>query len=151
MAINANTNRHLVTLPNGNKFYIRRYDAFLSLRILGDIQKRFLAPFIQLMETRGEQSNGEDHFGQAADKLSRNLEGDALIDVVRKVLHPDFVTVVIEDGEPEKLDEGLLNLAINDISDVIALVVEVLKYNYTDLFTRGRTLIGQAQENMAIH
>jgi hypothetical protein len=55
---------------------------------------------------------------------------------------------MIGDNEPEKLDEGLLNLAIHDVSDIIALVVEVLKYNYTDLFTRGRTLIGQVRENM---
>jgi hypothetical protein len=147
----AGPTRHEFVLDNGNKFYIRRYDAFLSLKILGDIQKRFLAPFVQMIETRGEQSNGEDHFGQAVDKLSRNLEGDALIDLVRKVLHPDYVTVVIDDEEPEKLDEGLLNRSIHDVSDIIALVVEVLKYNYTELFTRGRTLIGQARENMVVH
>jgi hypothetical protein len=104
-----------------------------------------------MIETRGEQSNGEDHFGQAVDKLSRNLEGDSLVDLVKKVLHPDYVTVAIEGEEPEKFDEGMLNRAIGDVSDVVALVVEVLKYNYTDLFTRGRTLIGQARENMVVH
>jgi hypothetical protein len=142
--------RHEFVLDNGNKFYIRRYDAFLSLKILGEIQKRFLAPFVQMIETRDAKVNGEDHFGNAVDKLSRNLDGDALIDLVKKVCHPDYVTVVIDGQDPEKFDEGLLNLAIADVSDVIALVVEVLKYNYTALFTRGRTLIGQARENMAI-
>jgi hypothetical protein len=143
--------RHVFTLDNGNKFHIRRYDAFLSLKILGDIQKRFLAPFIQMIETRDQKTNGEDHFGQAVDKLSRNLEGESLIELVTKVLHPEFVTIEIEGQDPEKFDEGLLNLAIHDVSDVIALVVEVLKYNYTDLFTRGKTLIGQARESMVIH
>jgi hypothetical protein len=142
--------RHEFVLDNGNKFYIRRYDAFLSLKILGEIQKRFLAPFVQMLETRDQQANGADHFGEAVDKLSRNLDGDLLIDLVKKVCHPDFVTIAIEGQEPEKFDEGLLNLAIVDISDVIALVVEVLKYNYTSLFMKGRTLIGQARENMAI-
>ena len=34
--------RNEFTLENGNKFYIRRYDAFLSLRVLGEVQKKFL-------------------------------------------------------------------------------------------------------------
>jgi hypothetical protein len=143
--------RHEFVLDNGNKFLIRRYDAFLSLKILGEIQKRFLSPFVQMIETRDRPANGEDHFGEAVDKLSRNLDGDLLIDLVKKVCHPDFITVVVEGQDPEKFDEGLLNLAIADVSDVIALVVEVLKYNYTGLFTKGRTLIGQARESMVIH
>lgn len=141
--------RHEFVLRNGNKFLIRRYDAFLSLKILGELQKRFLAPFVQIIEMRGQQANGEDHFGQAVDKLSRNLDGDQLIDLVKKVLHPDYVTVVMEGEDPEKIDEGLINRSTDDIADVIMLVVEVIKYNYTELFTRGRTLIGQAQQGMA--
>jgi hypothetical protein len=141
--------RYEFVLDNGNKFLIRRYDAFLSLKILGEIQKRFLAPFVQMIENRDQPANGVDHFGDAVDKLSRNLDGDLLVDLVKKVCHPEFVTVVVEGHEPEKFDEGMLNLAINDVSDVIALVVEVLKYNYTDLFTKGRTLFGQARESMA--
>jgi hypothetical protein len=146
---NMASNRYEFVLSNGNKFYIRRYDPFVSLRILGEIQKRFLAPIVQMVETRDQKVNGEDHFGNAIDKLSKNLGGDELIDLVKKVLHSDYITVVIDNGEPEKLDEGLLNRSTDDISDVIALVVEVLKFNYSDLFTKGRTLIGQAQGIMA--
>jgi hypothetical protein len=142
--------RREFVLDNGNKFLIRRYNPFLSLEILGELQKRFLGPFVQLIESRDRPANGEDHFSQAMDKLSRNLDGASLVDLVKKVCHPDYVTVVVQGQEPEKFDEGMLNLAINDVSDVILLVKEVLVYNYTDLFTKGRTLIGQARENMAI-
>ena len=32
--------RNEIKLDNGNTFYIRRYDVFLSLKILGEVQKR---------------------------------------------------------------------------------------------------------------
>ena len=49
----ADAKRVEFVLDNGNKFYIRRYDAFLSLRILGEVQKRFLAPPRQdVLDTR---------------------------------------------------------------------------------------------------
>lgn len=143
--------RHELTLSNGNKFFIRRYDAFLSLKILGELQKKFLAPFVIMIESRTQEANGEDHFGNAVDKLSRNLGGDELVSLVKQLLHPEFITVVIDNDPPEKIDEGLLNRAIEDISDLIELVKEILTYNYSDLFTKGRTLIGQAQDSMAIH
>lgn len=150
----AKASRHEFTLDNGNKFYIRRYDAFNSLKILGDVQKRFLAPLVSVFEavdTRSSgRTNGEDHFVSAIENISRQLDGDALVDLARKVLHPDYVTIVIDNGEPQKLDEGSLNLATDGVFDVITLVVEVLKYNYADLFTKGKTLIGKAQETMAI-
>lgn len=149
----AKVSRHEFTLSNGNKFYIRRYDAFNSLKILGDVQKRFLAPLVAVFEavdSRKDAKNGEDHFVNAVEAMSQQLDGDALVDLARKVLNPEFVTVVIDNGEPQKLDEGSLNLATDGIFDIITLITEVLKHNYAELFTKGKTLIGKAQETMAM-
>jgi len=142
--------RHEFKLDNGNKLYIRRYDAFLSLRILGEVQKRFLTPFSAIMEARDANANSTA-FNDAVDRISKSLDGDALVDLAKKVLNPDFVSVSIDNDEAQKLDEGALNMATDSIFDVISVIVEVLRYNYTELFTRGRTLIGQVQDSTVIH
>ena len=135
-------------LDNGNKFYIRRYDAFLSLRILGEVQKRFLAPLAAVMESRGN-ANGSDGESIAIERLSKSLDGESLVDLAKKVLNPDFVSVMIDDDPPERIDEGLLNRATDNVYDVVAVVYKVLEVNYRELFTRGKTLIGEVTSNTA--
>lgn len=147
-------NREEFKLDNGNCFYIRRYDAFLSMKILGDVQKKFLGPFALFMDTVNAELPQEVRDKRTQDaiaQISMSLDGESLIDMAKKVLNPEFVSVSIDGGPPQKLDEGTLNLAIDDIYDVVALVFEVLKVNYAALFTRGRNLIGQAQSEAAIH
>jgi Phage tail assembly chaperone protein, TAC len=141
-------------LENGNKFYIRRYDAFLSLRILGEVQKKFLSPLASFMEAQ-DKSLGEEvqmrNMFDALEKISRSLDGESLVDLTKKVLNPEYISVSYQ-GEPaEQLNEGMLNRVTDSVYDVILLVIEVLKVNYSELFTRGRTLIGTAQGATAIH
>jgi len=143
----ADQKRTEVVLDNGNKFFIRRYDAFLSLRILGEVQRRFLAPFAAIMDARSN-ANGTDNEANAIDRLSRSLDGDSLVDLARKVLNPDFVSVMIDDDPPERIDEGLLNRATDNVYDVVFIIYKVLEINYRELFTRGRTLIGEATSPM---
>jgi hypothetical protein len=141
-------------LENGNKFYIRRYDAFLSLRVLGEVQKKFLVAFTSLMEaqdrTLSEEAQERNLF-KAIDNVSKSLDGDSIVSLVKQVLNPEFISVSIEGEPPEKLDEGMLNRSTDNIYDVVSVVFEVLKVNYTELFTRGRILIGQEQSPTAIH
>jgi len=140
--------RHEFKLENGTKFFIRRYDVFLSLEVLGDVQKRFLGPLAMLTEAIDKSNPAEvrERFSQTAiENFSKNLDGPALTYLVKRVLNPEYVSVSIDDRPPEQLEEGQLNLAVDSVYDVIALVFEVLRYNYEDLFTRGRTLIGKAQ------
>jgi len=148
----AESKRIEFVLDNGNKFYIRRYDAFLSLKILGEVQKRFLAPVAALLESReAVNENGHDAFGSAVEKLSRSLDGDGLVELVKRVLHPDYISVVIDGDAPEKIDEGLLNRSVDGVYDIVALVVKILEVNYKELFTRGKNLIGEATSNTAVH
>ena len=140
--------RHEFVLDNGNKFYIRRYEAFLAIKILGEVQKRFLVAFTSLMEANDKSLGAEAqerNMMKAIESVSRSLDGDSMVALIKLVLNPEYVTVIIGEETPNKLDEGLLNRSIDSIYDVIALVFEVLKVNYTELFTRGKTLIGAAQ------
>jgi len=142
--------RHEFQLDNGNKFYIRRYDAFLSVEILGEVQKCLVLPLTAILEAKDTTINLES-FNSVIEKASKSLDGPTLVSMTKLVLNPNFISVSIDNGEPQRLEEGPLNLAVDGVFDVIALFVEVLVYNYKDLFTRGPTLIGRVQSNTVIH
>ena len=140
-------NRYEFELDNGNKFYIRRYDPFLSLEVLGEVQRKFLPPLAALMEANdsgAEKQDRVDNALKAVEMVSKTLDGKSLIALVKIVLNPEYVSVSIQADPPIRLDEGALNRACDDVFEVIKLVVEVLRYNYEKLFTQGRNLIGQA-------
>jgi hypothetical protein len=144
--------RNEIKLDNGNTFYIRRYDVFLSLKILGEVQKRFLVAFTSLMEANDKsigQEAQERNLFKAIDSLSKSLDGESIVALVKLVLNPEFVSVSIGGDPPEKVDEGMLNRATDSLFDVVFVLFEVLQVNYKELFTRGRTLIGQGQSNTA--
>jgi hypothetical protein len=138
-------------------FYIRKFDAFLSLRILGDLQKKLIGPIVSLWEGQAEatkdtnDSNAKPspeaklNFTAGVEKISASLDGDTLVLLAKKLLNSEFISVVIGNEPPMKLDEGMLNRATDNLGDVVALLVEVVKVNYMELFIRGRTLIGQVQ------
>jgi Phage tail assembly chaperone protein, TAC len=146
--------RHEFSLQNGNKFYIRKYDAFLSLRVLGEVQKKFLVALTSLMEAQDaslSEEAKERNLFKAIDSISKSLDGDSIVALVKQVLNPEFISASIEGEPPEKLDEGMLNRSTDSLFDVLSIVFEVLKVNYTELFTRGRTLIGMESPQGVVH
>ena len=145
--------RHEFELDNGNKFYIRRFDPFLSLEVLGEVQRKFLPPLASLLEANDEGQDQDARMEaamKAVEKISQTLDGKSLIALVKTVLNSDYVAVSIQADPPIRLDEAALNRACDDVFDVIKLVVEVLRYNYEKLFTQGRSLIGRASSSQAI-
>jgi len=137
---------------NGNTFYLRRYDPFLSLQILGEVQKKFLPPLASLLEANDAGQEETARISAAMDaveKVSKTLDGNSLVSLVKLVLNQDYISVSIDGAEPRRLDEGALNLSCEDVADVISLVVEMMRYNYERLFTQGRTLIGQGAPQAA--
>ena len=146
--------RHDFSIENGTKFHIRRYDVFTSMKILGDVQKKFLAPFALFMEANDKSMSQEirdKNMVDAVEKFSKSLDGDSLIEITKKVLDPEYISVSINGEPPQKLEPHVLNLSVDSISDVIALVIEVMKVNYEDLFMKGKTLIGKVQSPGASH
>jgi len=115
-------------------------------------KRSFLVAFTSLIEANDKslsEEAKERNLFKAIDNISRSLDGDSLIALVKQVLNPEFVSVSIGGKPPEKLDEGMLNRSIDSVYDVVAIVFEVLNVNYKELFTRGRTLIGQEQSPTA--
>jgi hypothetical protein len=121
---------------------------------LGEVQKKFLVALSSLMEAKDdtlEEEEKDRKLFRAIDTISKSLDGDSIVALVKLVLNPEFVSVVIEGEPPEKLDEGMLNRSTDSLFDVVSLVFEVLKINYSELFTRGKTLIGVEQSSTAVH
>jgi len=141
--------RHEVTI-GANTFYLRRYDPFLGLEILGDLQQRLGAPLLSSMEGRAGLGN-EDAFSAMMSglaKLSASMDGKALTSVARRLLLPDFVSVAANGGEPRKLDASaiaLLNLGMEDLAE---LCVEVAKFQFGPFFERLRSLTGAVASQM---
>src|SRR3954453_10082981 len=144
--------RHEFKLENGTCFYIRRYDVFLAMKILGDVQKKFMTPFALFIESNDQKLSQEirdRNLMSAIQQFSLNIDGDSLIQIAKTVLNSEYISVSVGGNPAEKLTENVLNMATESIVDVVALVLEVLKVNYEDLFTRGKTLIGQATAPVA--
>jgi hypothetical protein len=117
------------------------------MKILGDVQKRFMTPFALFMEANDKklsQDIRDRNLMSAIQQFSLSIDGDSLIEITKTVLQTEYVSVSIGGNPPEKLTDNVLNMATDSVIDVVMLVLEVLKVNYEDLFTRGKTLIGAA-------
>lgn len=125
-------------------FYIRRYDAFLSLEILGDLQRRFFAPLLAIMD--GAQSGTPEQktaaFSAGLEKMSVGLDGPTLRDLAAKLLNSEFISVSISGAEPRKLDQVAIAQSLSGAADVIDLCLAVVKANYSDFGQRWPALSG---------
>lgn len=145
MAVNKiepfNLNGHAV-------FYIRKYEPFLALEILGDLQTKFLAPLAALMESADETASEDTkmkYIFDGIDRLSRNLDGKSLVTLSKIVLNGEYISVEIDKEPVERLTENLLNRAIEDVGEVVELIIKVLEVNYKSVFTRAMSRIGAAR------
>jgi hypothetical protein len=129
-----------------NTYHVRKYEPFLSLEILGELQKHFLAPLTSALEAK-DSKNEAEAMGVVSDsleKLSRNLDGKTLVALAKMVLLPDYVAVSIGDKEAQKLTPGALNMAVADVGELIELFIAVVRHNYESVFTSWAGRIGSA-------
>jgi hypothetical protein len=133
-------------------FYIRKYEPFLALEILGELQTKFLAPLAAFMESADEKTADETKTKYVMDgieRLSRNLDGKELVKMAKMLLNGEYISVSIDNEPAEKLSEHLLNRGVEDVSELAELVIEVIKENFANVFTRGQTLIGKGRSSIA--
>jgi hypothetical protein len=128
-------------------YYVRKYEPFLALKILGDLQRRFLGPMATFMESRPDEEMNIGLMIKGIGSISASLDGDTLVNIAKRVLDPEYISVAIE-GEPaEKLTDNMLNRAVDSVADVIELLAYVLKENYENVFTLATTHIGPGRMN----
>ena len=137
--------RHKVELGD-NVFYIRRFEGFTALEILGDLQKQFAGPFLASLDGKQSATKEEAHasFMGALAKLSASIDGKTLRDLAKRLLDPECVSVSINGAEPRKLDATMMGLALTGAADILQLCWEIITYNFAEVIARINSPIGPA-------
>lgn len=137
--------RHKVTIGD-NDFFIRRYEPFLALEILGDLQKQFAGPMLSMVDGKAGGSAEENQMALMAAfaKLSGSLDGKTLRALAERLLNPDYVSVSIAGAEPRKLDASAVMLSLNGASDIMQLCWAVVTHNYSEVLARLASPTGPA-------
>lgn len=133
---------------NDNTFYIRPFDPFQSIRLLGDLQK-LVSPVIgNVFSSLGGESSEKSDVSimdkkidmgaveKAFAALAEHVDGQKLESMAMRILDKNYVSVSIDGAEPVRLGQAQINeLFTGNVTDMLILIVEVLRVNYGD-FTK---------------
>lgn len=144
-----------------NVFYIRPYNPFKSIKLLGDLQK-LIAPALGgladlFAPNSTDEGNKPSDLNSILDKkidskvfqamimqISGVVNGNELEIMVRRILDKDYVSVSIDGNDPVKLDENIVNAVFtDDVMAIFPLVFEVLKVNYKGFSRLSRIRFGE--------
>jgi ABC-type transporter Mla MlaB component len=128
-------------------YYVRKFEPFLALKILGDLQRRFLGPMASFLEAQQGEEMNFSLLVQGISKVSASMDGDTLVQLAKRVLDSDYISVMIDNEPAEKLTENILNRSVDNVGEVIELIAFVLKENYENVFILVRTHIGLGRAN----
>lgn len=143
---------------DGNTFFIKKFEPFKSVKVLGHLQKSLLGPAGSLVSFSGDpaKNNGlqadlsEFAVERAIEKVSRELDGETLERLAKMLIDKEYVSVVLagsDSDKPAPATEGNLNLAFEDdpFGGILMLFIECIKVNYLAFFMRAQTLFGRGQ------
>lgn len=127
----------------GNIFYIRQFDPFQALKVLGELQK-LITPILggvagaiskngvdkDITDIRIVAAALQDVFNALPDQL----DGEKLHALSKKLLNAEFIGVMIDgEGQPVKLSTDRINdVFTGNPYDMLRLMFEVAKANYAD-------------------
>lgn len=129
-------------------FYVRKFSAMEQIKIFGDLQKTILPSVSKLITGKENEEANNDGFSQALAELSKRLDGNELIKLAQTLIKPDTVTVQRDDlsnGEEFKLSHNKFDVVFTDMSDIIELLVFILRLNFESFFTKYLTRLGLGQ------
>lgn len=137
--------RHKVSIGD-NDFFIRRYDPFLALEILGDLQKQFAGPMLSMIDGKagGSEEQNQAALMAAFAKLSATMDGKTLRALAERLLNPEYVSVSIGGAEPRKLDASAVMMSLSGAGDIIRLCWAVVSHNYSEVLARLASPTGPA-------
>lgn len=123
-------------------FSIRQMPPFVSIKVLGELQKIILPAFGGILKGVGNNPSADTKnavdmasiLSDGLEKLAFNLDGDKLEKAVQMLLDANYVAVKAKDGkEFVRLDEGAVNEVFSGrIIDMVVLAIQVFKINYLD-------------------
>jgi hypothetical protein len=138
-----------------NTYYIRRFQPFLALEILGNLQKQFAGPILAQLDGKETPRNeaGEivlnpeagQRMMESLSRLSEKLDGTTLRKIAETLVDKEYISVSINGADPRKLDATAQGLAFESVADIFTLCWEVLKFNYSEVIARLSSPTGPAR------
>ena len=139
------------SIPLGeNTFYVRRYEPFLGVEILGDLQAQFAGPFMNTINGKpsGSEEERNAEMMAALGKLSKSMDGKAIRTLAEKLVDPEYVSVEVgRGGETQKANKIAFALAAQNgmtSADLLQLCWEIVVYNYAEVVSRVTSPTGPA-------
>lgn len=139
--------RNLTVTIGQADFHIRRFDPFMALELLGDLQRDILPALGSLMSAvfaKDEGSMPDAAIGDAVRELSTKLDGASLQRWANRLLDPEFVSFSIN-GRDAKLSRDKRDMAFDDAGQIIELMVHIIRHNFADFFLRWAGRFGSVQ------
>lgn len=130
------------------KVYIRRFEPLKGLRILTDLQKKFLGPLLTAIEMRASNIGmAHPDASKALATLSASLDSASLDQILKLLVDPEYVTLEYGNDRQDKANESTMNMAFEEQGPeaIIQLALEVFKANFQGFWNRAASLIGSAQ------
>ncbi|OBW92980.1 phage tail assembly chaperone [Gallibacterium salpingitidis] len=144
-------------------FFVQKFSAMEQLRIFGDLQKSLvpaLAKIIGIAEGETPKNATPEqlaemakqsavNFTEGLQQLSSQLSGVELLKLADMLIKPELVTVQRDDfnnGIDKKLHKNDFDLVFDDFSEIIELVIFILRLNFEPFFTKYLARLGSVQE-----
>lgn len=133
-------------------FFVEKFPAMLQIKIFGDLQKTLLPSFGKALS--GLTADSEDKSGLEAQfidglrELSQQLDGDSLTKLTETLIRGEYIAFQRDDvnnGNDTKLSKDKMNMAFEDMGEIVELLVFVLKLNFAPFFTKYLSRLGLGQ------
>lgn len=146
-------------------FFVQKFSAMEQLRIFGDLQKSLVPALAKIIGVAdGETSKNATpeqlaemakqsavNFSEGLQQLSGQLSGAELLKLADMLIKPELVTVQRDDfnnGTDKKLQKNDFDLVFDDFSEIIELVIFILRLNFEPFFTKYLARLGSVQEHL---
>lgn len=144
-------------------FFVQKFSVMDQIRIFGDLQKTLVPSLGKMFGMFGastpEKANADQltdlakksavEFAEGVQQLSQQLSGAELVKLVDMLVKPELVTVQRDDfnnGTDKKLQKNDFDLVFDDMSEIIELVIFILRLNFESFFMKFLARLGSEQE-----
>ena len=129
--------------------FVRKFEPFVSLRKVGNLQKSFLTPLVAAWSASAQKDEAaqDKAMVEAVQRMSNSLSGEQLEALAKDLINENYVSVRAAGSDQDdikRLTEGELNqrFGVEHLIDIIYFVVET---NWAGFSKRVLTLITEAR------
>lgn len=126
--------------------YIRRFEPFYALEILGDLQKRFVKPFLSVVDGKegGSEEENRAKLMIALTNLAGEIDGKELRRLATVLVDPNYISIAGMGENPAKLDANEALRRGLTPADLLLLCWAVVSYNFAEVLARFASPTGPA-------